>query len=43
MAKKTKIKNEQGNTILSSANESCNIQESSLSDSVAGGKIKYNK
>ena len=41
------MRNEQGNTIMSSANESCNIQESSLSlsgiDSIGAGKIKYNK
>ena len=47
LARKAKIKNEQGNTIISSANESCNIQESSLSisgiDSIGAGKIKYNK
>ena len=47
LAKKAKIKNEQGNTIISSANESCNIQESSLSvsgiDLIGAGKIKYNK
>ena len=46
VAKKAKIK-EQGNTIMSSANESCNIQESSLSlsgiDAIGAGKIKYNK
>ena len=47
--KKFKLKNEQGgNTILSSANESCNIQESEISKlSISGidtrgtGKIKY--
>ena len=47
IAKRAKIRNEQGNTIISSANESCNIQESSLSlsgiDSIGIGKIKYNK
>ena len=47
LARKAKIRNEQGNTIISSANESCNIQESSLSisgiDSIGAGKIKYNK
>ena len=47
--KRVKIKNEQGgNTILSSANESCNIQESEISklsisgfEAKAAGKIKY--
>ena len=47
--KRIKIKNEQGgNTILSSANESCNIQESEISklsisgfDSKGAGRIKY--
>ena len=47
LAKNTRMRNEQGNTIISSANESCNIQESSLSisgiDSIGAGKIKYNK
>lgn len=47
LARKAKFRNEQGNTIISSANESCNIQESSLSisgiDSIGAGKIKYNK
>ena len=49
IAKKANIKNEQGgNTILSSANESCNIQESEISKlSISGidtrttGRIKY--
>ena len=40
------MRNEQG-TLLSSGNESCNIQESSLSisgiDSIGAGRIKYNK
>ena len=47
IGRKAKIRNEQGNTIMSSGNESCNIQESSLSmsgiDSIGAGKIKYNK
>ena len=47
IAKRARMRNEQGNTIMSSANESCNIQESSLSlsgiDSIGAGKIKYNK
>ena len=49
IAKKANIKNEQGgNTILSSANESCNIPESDISklsisgiDARGGGRIKY--
>ena len=47
LARKARMKTEQGNTIISSANESCNIQESSLSisgiDSIGAGRIKYNK
>ena len=48
VARKARIGNEQGNTIISSGNESCNIQESSLSfsgiDAALGtGRIKYNK
>ena len=47
LERRVKKRNEQGNTIVSSANESCNIQESSLSisgiDSVGAGRIKYNK
>ena len=48
IARKARIANEQGNTIMSSGNESCNIQESSLSISgidvaLGTGKIKYNK
>ena len=47
--KRIKIKNEQGgNTILSSANESCNIQESEISklsisgfDARGAGRVKY--
>ena len=47
-ARKARIGNEQGNTIISSGNESCNIQESSLSFSgidaaLGSGRIKYNK
>ena len=48
VARKARIGNEQGNTIISSGNESCNIQESSLSFSgidaaLGSGRIKYNK
>ncbi len=47
--KRVKLKNEQGgNTLISSANESCNIQESEISklsisgiDARGNGKIKY--
>ncbi len=46
LARKAKMRNEQG-TLMSSGNESCNIQESSLSmsgiDSIGVGRIKYNK
>ena len=46
LARKARMRNEQG-TLLSSGNESCNIQESSLSisgiDSIGAGRIKYNK
>ena len=48
IAKKVNLKNEQHGTILSSANESCNIQESEISklsisgiDTRGAGKIKY--
>ena len=46
LARRARMRNEQG-TLLSSGNESCNIQESSLSisgiDSIGAGRIKYNK
>ena len=49
IAKKANIKNEKsGNTLISSANESCNIQESDISklsisgiDARGAGRIKY--